>query len=27
MIERYADELRFIDWNNQKAMLKLNRTK
>jgi hypothetical protein len=27
MIERYADEPRFIDWNNQKAMLKLNRTK
>ena len=27
MIKRYADEPRFIDWNNQKAMLKLNRTK
>jgi hypothetical protein len=27
MIERYADEPRFIDWDNQKAMLKLNRTK
>jgi hypothetical protein len=27
MIERYADEPRFIDWNNQKAMLKLNRIK
>jgi len=27
MIERYGEEPRFIDWNNQKAMLKLNRTK
>ena len=27
MIERYGDEPRFIDWNNQKAMLKLNRIK
>lgn len=27
MIERYAQEPRFIDWNNQKAMLVLNRTK
>jgi hypothetical protein len=27
MIERYADEPRFIDWNNQKAMLKLNLNK
>jgi hypothetical protein len=27
MIERYANEPRFIDWNNQKAMLKLNRIK
>ena len=25
MIERYADEKRFIDWENQPAMLKLNR--
>lgn len=25
MIERYANEKRFIDWENQKAMLKLNR--
>jgi hypothetical protein len=25
MIERYADEPRFIDWENQPAMLKLNR--
>jgi hypothetical protein len=25
MIERYANETRFIDWENQKAMLKLNR--
>lgn len=25
MIERYADEKRFIDWETQKAMLKLNR--
>lgn len=25
MIERYADETRFIDWENQRAMLKLNR--
>jgi hypothetical protein len=24
LIERYAGEPRFIDWNNQKAMLKLN---
>lgn len=24
MIERYADEKRFIDWDNQQAMLKLN---
>jgi hypothetical protein len=27
MIERYASETRFIDWDNQKAMLKLNRIK
>ena len=26
MIERYADQKRFIDWDNQPAMLKLNRT-
>jgi len=25
MIERYADQKRFIDWENQPAMLKLNR--
>ena len=25
MIERYAEEPRFIDWDNQPAMLKLNR--
>ena len=25
MIERYADQKRFIDWNDQPAMLKLNR--
>ena len=25
MIERYADQSRFIDWNNQKARLTLNR--
>jgi hypothetical protein len=25
MIERYADETRFIDWSNQQAMLTLNR--
>jgi hypothetical protein len=27
MIERYAGESRFIDWENQQAMLKLNRVK
>jgi hypothetical protein len=27
MIERYADEPRFVDWENQQAMLKLNRIK
>ena len=27
MIERYAGESRFIDWENQQAMLKLNRIK
>ena len=27
MIERYADEKRFIDWEDQLAMLKLNRIK
>ena len=27
MIERYADQSRFIDWNNQKARLTLNRIK
>lgn len=27
MIERYADEPRFIDWENQQAMLKFNRIK
>lgn len=27
MIERYADQKRFIDWENQPAMLKLNRVK
>jgi hypothetical protein len=26
MIERYADEKRFIDWNDQPAMLKLTKT-
>jgi hypothetical protein len=25
MIERYADQSRFIDWERQPAMLKLNR--
>jgi hypothetical protein len=25
MIERYAEEKRFIDWEDQPAMLKLNR--
>jgi hypothetical protein len=25
MIERYANEKRFIDWEDQPAMLKLNR--
>ena len=25
MIERYADQKRFIDWEDQNAMLKLNR--
>jgi hypothetical protein len=27
MIDRYADQTRFIDWENQKAMLQLNRIK
>jgi hypothetical protein len=27
MLERYADETRFIDWKNQPAMLKLNKVK
>jgi len=25
MVERYADQKRFIDWEDQPAMLKLNR--